>query len=246
LEHFSVTELYDFANILFAGPCNLRCPYCIGQQVAPKLRQDNLHEFPLKNLARFVELIRRHRIREVVFTGTTTDPQLYRHEARLLSWLRAHLPTGVRFSLHTNGRLALQKMEVFNLYQRVTVSFPSFNPKTYRKLMGGDTVPDLAEIVRQATVPVKVSATLTPANAGEFDDFLARCRNIGIRRVVYRQLFGKTRQWPLFERLPVAGSYRGNPVYDYCGMEVTFGIFGKRRAGHSTCSATAQSARTIC
>lgn len=218
-------HLFDFANILFAGPCNLRCPYCIGRQLDPALNRDNLDEFPLKNLARFVALIRRHGITEVTFTGTTTDPQLYRHEARLLAHLRAALPPDVRFSLHTNGRLALQKMSIFNLYQRVTVSFPSFNPVTYRKLMGADSPPDLAEIVRRARVPVKVSAVLTPANAGEFDEFLARCRDIGIKRLVYRQLYGHTRRWPMFDRLPQTGRYRDNPVYDFEGMEVTFWDF---------------------
>jgi MoaA/NifB/PqqE/SkfB family radical SAM enzyme len=216
---------FDFANILFAGPCNLRCPYCIGRQLDPTLNRDNLSEFPLKNLARFVALIRRHRITEVVFTGTTTDPQLYRHEGRLLAHLREVLPPDVRFSLHTNGRLALQKMDEFNQYQRVTVSFPSFNQATYRKLMGADSPPDLAEIVRRARVPVKVSAVLTPANAGEFDAFLARCRDIGVKRLVYRQLYGQHRRWPMFDRLPQTGSYRDNPIYDFEGMEVTFWDF---------------------
>ncbi len=223
---------FDFANILFAGPCNLRCPYCIGRQVDPALNRDNLGDYPLKNLARLVALIHRHRITEVTFTGTTTDPQLYRHEARLLAHLRRVLPPDVRFSLHTNGRLALQKMDEFNQYQRVTVSFPSFNPATYRKLMGADSPPDLAEIVRQARVPVKVSAVLTPTNAGEFDDFLARCRDIGIKRVVYRQLHGHTRRWPMFERLAQTGSYRDNPVYNFQGMEVTFWDF-QRTASRS-------------
>ncbi|GAB4445632.1 MAG: hypothetical protein Kow0031_28200 [Anaerolineae bacterium] len=216
---------FDFANILFAGPCNLRCPYCIGRQVDPTLNRNNLAEYPPKNLARLVALMHRHRITELIFTGTTTDPQLYRHEARLLGHLRRVLPPDVRFSLHTNGRLALQKMDEFNQYQRVTVSFPSFNPATYRKLMGVGSPPDLAEIVRRARVPVKVSAVLTPANAVEFDEFLARCRDIGIKRLVYRQLHGHTRRWPMFRQLAQTGSYRDNPIYDYRGMEVTFWDF---------------------
>ena len=131
-----MTQPYDFANILFAGPCNLQCPYCIGRQLPASLKRDNLHEFPLKNLGRFVELIRRHHITEVTFTGTTTDPQLYAHETRLLAWLRENLPAEVRFSLHTNGRLALQKMEAFNLYQRVTISFPIVQSKNVPKANG--------------------------------------------------------------------------------------------------------------
>ena len=79
-------DRYDFANILFAGPCNLRCPYCIGRQVNPALNRNNLKEFPLRNLETFAALVQQHQISEVVFTGTTTDPQLYRYEVHLLNW----------------------------------------------------------------------------------------------------------------------------------------------------------------
>jgi hypothetical protein len=30
---------YDFANLLFSGPCNARCPFCIGQQVITPERE---------------------------------------------------------------------------------------------------------------------------------------------------------------------------------------------------------------
>jgi len=70
------SKTYDFANILFAGPCNLRCPYCIGKQVDQALNRNNLDEFPLRNVDTFTALLRRHRIRQVILTGTTTDPAL--------------------------------------------------------------------------------------------------------------------------------------------------------------------------
>ena len=215
---------YDFANMLFAGPCNLRCPYCIGKQIDPALNRDNLDEFPLRNLDAFTELLRRHDVRQVVVTGTTTDPQLYRHEARLILWLREHLP-GARLSLHTNGQLALKKMDTFNLYDRVSLSIPSFEPKVHEKMTGSPRVPDLAAILEAARVPIKVSCVVDEHNAGELDGFLAHCHDIGIRRVVLRQLYGDPRWWPLPSRLRRIGAYRDNPVYDYRGMEVTFWRF---------------------
>jgi molybdenum cofactor biosynthesis enzyme MoaA len=234
-----MTNPYDFANILFAGPCNLRCPYCIGRQVNPALNRNNLNEFPLRNLAQFTALIRQHRIAEVVFTGTTTDPQLYRHEARLLSWLRAQLPQcletptnppargrgQVRYSLHTNGQLALRKMEVFNQYDRVCISFPSFNPETYQKMMGSSCVPNLAEILRQARVPVKISCVVNEHNVEELAEFLARCGALGVKRLVLRHLYGDARRWQLPPSLKLTAFYRHNPVYDYDGMEVTYWRF---------------------
>jgi molybdenum cofactor biosynthesis enzyme MoaA len=217
-------ETYDFANILFAGPCNLRCPYCIGKQVDPALNRNNLNEFPPRNLNALGELLQRHHVRQIVLTGTTTDPQLYRHEARLIHWLRGRLPEA-QISLHTNGQLALDKIAVLNLYDRVSLSFPSFTPDTYEQMTGSRRVPDLAAIVQAARIPVKVSCAVTEHNAGQVDEFLARCREIGIRRLVFRQLYGDPRRWDVLSFLTPISTYRGNPVYAYSGMEVTYWSF---------------------
>ena len=221
---------YDFANILFAGACNARCPFCIGRQVDSRLNVPNLDAYPPANLDEFVEMIRHFAIRQIVFTGTTTDPQLYRHEARLLDYLRRELHPESQFSLHTNGRLALRRMAVFNSYDRVCVSFPSFDEATYRRVMGVPGVPDLAAIVRRATVPVKVSCVVTDDNRGEMAGFLRRCREIGVKRLVLRKLYGEGRGWD--ELLDWAqmglirqGDYRGNPVYTVGGLEVTLWDF---------------------
>ena len=221
-----MSHTYDFANILFAGPCNLRCPYCIGKQVDPALNLNNLGEFPLRNLDAFVALLRAHRVRQIVLTGTTTDPQLYRHEARLVRRLRQRLPQA-RLSLHTNGQLALEKIDVVNLYDRVSLSLPSFEPDTYERMTGSRRVPDLAAIVRAARVPVKISCVINEHNAGQVDAFLARCRDIGVRRVVLRQLYGDHRRRnPLCHHSAVA-TFRNNPVYNWDGMEVTWWNFDR-------------------
>ena len=226
---------YNFANILFSGPCNLRCPYCIGKQIDPALQVNNLTRFPLRNLDAFITLLKQHRVTEISFTGTNTDPQLYRHEARLLNRLREQLPPvtqngkekTVQYSLHTNGQLALKKMDVFNCYNRVSISFPSFKPKIYRQLTGVPRPPNLAEIMRQAKIPVKISAVLTPANANDAEEFLDRCGEIGVKRVAFRQLFGDTRDWPVFHRLQQTGSYCNNPVYNYHGIQITWWRFDR-------------------
>jgi MoaA/NifB/PqqE/SkfB family radical SAM enzyme len=230
--------MYDFANILFSGgskyPCNARCPYCIGGQIDPRLNADNLNLYPPRHLDRFIELVDRHAVRQVVFTGTNTDPQLYRHEQRLIAHLRGVLP-GVQLSLHTNGRLALKKMDTFNLYDRVSISLPSFHPLTYRKMMGVPHQPDLAEILRHVRAPVKISCLVTDDNAAGTGAFLQGCRALGIHRVVLRKLYGERRSWrqllPQRElSLVRRGTFRGNPVYDLDGMEVTLWDFARAQA----------------
>ena len=236
---------YDFANILFAGPCNARCPFCIGRQIDPRLSVNNLREFPPRNLDRFIDRIVEHEIKQIVFTGTTTDPQLYQHEARLLDELRRQLPGDTQYSIHTNGRLALKKLETFNHYDRACLSFPTFNPITYFTMMGVRGVPDLAQIVNRAQIPVKVSCLINAHNYPELPDFLDRCQALGVQRLVIRQLYGDPQTLPLTARLVQSerstaqlkneltprGKYRGNPVFDYRGMEVTYWNFDRCDCG---------------
>jgi hypothetical protein len=195
---------------------------------------DNLNLYPPRNLDRFIELIDRYAIRQVVFTGTNTDPQLYRHEAQLIAHIQGMLP-GVQLSLHTNGRLALKKMETFNLYDRVTISLPSFDPLIFRKMMGVFDPPDLAEILCQARAAVKISCLVTDDNAPCAGVFLETCRALGVRRVVLRKLYGEQRSWwVLLPRqglhLTHRGAFRGNPVFDFDGMEVTLWDFARAQA----------------
>lgn len=222
--------MFDFANILFAGPCSARCYFCIGQQVHPSLNQPSLDIFPPRNLDRFIDLVYESGIRQVVLTGTNTDPQLYRHESRLLDLLRRRLPTGTQLSLHTNGRQALRRLSAFNQYDRVSLSFPSFNPVTYRQMMGVSNPPDLEAILSAAAIPVKLSCVLDFHNLPELPDYLRRCQDLGVRRLVFRKLYGDESFWstlvdPQELGLQPSGVYRSNPIFAFGNMEVTLWDF---------------------
>jgi len=220
--------VFDFANILFAGPCNRACPWCIGRKLPARVNESNLDLWPLRSLDSFIAKVNDERVPEIVFTGTVTDPHLYRYEGELIEELRRRLHPAARISVHTNGVLSLKKLAVFNLYDRAAISFPSFEPRIYDKLMGSRHVPDLARILDRAAIPVKVSAVVNEHNEPGVEEFLERCRAIGVQRLVLRRLFSEgadTRPWPSFGGLHPAGQYRGNPVMDFSGMEVTLWSF---------------------
>ena len=217
---------YTFANILFSGRCNLRCPYCIGHNQTLQAMPENLQTFPLKGLERFIEQLREHDITQISLTGTNTDPQLYAYEPELLASLRERIP-GVKISLHTNGLLALRKIDVFNQYDRATISLPSFQPETYRQMTGRAQVLDLAAIVQATAIPLKISTIITEQNIHEIQEIIARCRDLGISRMVLRKLYGETRDWPLFPQHEPVRFFGANPVYDLDGMEVTLWDFSR-------------------
>lgn len=219
-------EAYDFANILLSGRCNLNCPCCIGHSLKQQSMPDNLNLFPLKGLDDFIDAIRHHGVTQVSLTGTNTEPQLYRFEVELLGYLREKI-SGVQVSLHTNGTLVLQKIGLFNLYDRATLSLPSFDPETYRTMTGSARVPDLEEIMRQSKIPLKISTLITEHNSAQVPFITSRCRSLGIRRMVLRKLYGETRPWDPFPHLQPVRYFGKNPVYDIDGMEITVWDFSR-------------------
>ena len=178
-------------------------PVCIGRSLPGEMIPGNLHEYPPRNLESWLALIRRHAIRQVVVTGANTDPLLYRHHARLLEDLRRSLPYAAQLSIHTNGLRAPVCLELLNRYDRVTLSLPSFEPETYRALMGVPGPPDPAALLKKLRVPLKLSCVVTEANAAEIPAYLARSAALGIRRVVLRKLYADSRTWK--ELLPAEG-----------------------------------------
>jgi hypothetical protein len=215
----------DFANILFAGPCNRWCPDCIGHRLPAKVNLSNLDLFPPKNIAGFIEAVNQLRIRHIIFTATNTDPQLYCCEVALLDMLRESIHTRAEYALHTNGVLALQKMNTFQHYDKATISIPSFNPHTYARLMGSPDIPDIANIIRQANIPIKLSMLLTEQNVGEIPHYLKHCADVGVKRVVLRKRYAETREWDILPGVKPKRFYRHNPVYMIEGVEVTYWIF---------------------
>jgi len=216
--------MFHFANLLFSGSCNARCPDCIGKQIDPRRAPPNLDEYPPRGFGHFLDLIREHNIREVVLTGANTDPLLYRPLARLLDDLRAGLPAGTRLGLHSNGRLAMARIDLIRRFDKLCLSVPSFDPVIYRAAMGVEGVPDVGEIMDQSGLPVKLSCLVTEINRVEVPEYLQRCHQLGVRRVVLRKRFGERRDWS--ELLP--GCWEdpqeerfGNPVYERQGVQVT-------------------------
>jgi len=168
--------------------------------------------------------------KKIIFTGTRTDPQLYKHEEKLIALLREKLPNDLHISLHTNGVLASAKMDIFNLYNSCTISLNSFNPTTFQKLHGTKVMPDLAYIMENTKLPIKLSCVVTEDNHHEVGDYIKQAKEYGVKRIAFRYIFGKERRWDLFSDLSPSFYYCANPVYIIDGVQVTHWIFDKTEA----------------
>ena len=211
--------MYDYASVLFSGRCNARCPTCIGKLPEFTDVPENLSLKNLKGLEEFIGKCEGKNIRYVSLSGINADPQQYQFEQDLIDKLRARVPDTV-LSLHTNGRLALQKSKEFNYYDRATLSFASFNPEIYRAIMGVEQV-DIEKIVRSSAIPIKFSMLLTKHNRDEVRDYIQKTKKLGVDRIAIRKLVGREKEFDvLTEETPVKNIF-GNPVYQIGGVEVT-------------------------
>ena len=218
-----------FANILLSGPCNARCPFCIGKLLDTKSNQNNLDVFPLLHIDEFLQALIDKHVTEISLTWTNTDPLLYKHQDKLISYIRSRIPQA-KISLHTNGRLLLQQKDIAVLYDRIALSFPSFDEETYYHMMWVPGVPDIKSIIKNISRPIKISCIITPENSHEIDYFVQQCQKLGIKRIAFRMLYQDTATWdkyldPQLLWWQKVRTFANNPVYDFHGLEITLRTF---------------------
>lgn len=227
-------ENYDFWNILFSGKCNARCPYCIGEKLGEKYPW-NLDIFPPKNLEDFIALIKKYSIKEIIFTWTDTDPLLYHYQKELLEILREQTPD-TRISVHTNWFLILRQLATFNLYDKATLSVPSFDEAIFQTMMGTkQKVLDLQSIWEATNIPLKVSRIVSETNntLKETSDYLENISKTRVRRIAFRKLASDTSLWKKEEKIleklwaHYTCDYRWNPIYRLWETEITLWSFTK-------------------
>lgn len=222
------TENYLFGNILFAGECSQKCPFCIGKQIDQSVNKDNLSVYPPKNLKKFIKEMNKNNCRSVILTGTTTDPSLYKYEGKLLENLRKNI-WDCKISLHTNGQFLDSKTHegelLMNLYDTVTISLPSFDQEIFEKMTGVSKIPDLENILKKAEIPIKVSVVVSDDNIGDIHNFLRQLSELGIKRVAVRHLNDDPREWNLFSEYDPESQFHGNDVFRIYGMEITYWKF---------------------
>ena len=218
---------HAFANILLTGPCNLRCPDCIGHFVRGP-RASTLDTFPLPGWQPFLDRLRDRKIHKVCVTGVDTEPMLFHHTERLVTHLRQSTPN-VDVSVHTNATLVLSHLPTFHLYDRATLSFPSRVTATYQKMTGSSRVPDIATIFERSRIPIKVSILMSEHNRMEIPSLLSFLRNLGCRRVTLRRRYGDPEPCSPLPGLHPVRHFGGNPVFLLDGLEVTVWDFERTR-----------------
>lgn len=212
-----------FSNIHLSGPCNRSCFFCIGQHMMALDPNNNLKEWPLVGIEKFVEELLVRNINEVNLTGTNTDPSLYEHHQELRAYLDSRIPN-LRMGLRTNG-VALERIrKIAPLYDKASVSVPSFDPDIYRAGMGNGAPPDVGALLGLFN-DLKVNIILGPhIDLVDLSITLENLWKLGVKRVNLREPYGQSHVGdPMvkYGMTPIR-TVLGMPEYTYYGMKVLY------------------------
>jgi MoaA/NifB/PqqE/SkfB family radical SAM enzyme len=160
---------------------------------------------------------------------------LYKYERNLINYIKNKLETNTNLSLHTNGILALEKIDIFNSYDKASISLPSFNLKTYEIITKTRKKPNIKKIIKKSKIPLKLSMLITHYNIKEIPDYIKKSSELGIKRIAVRKLKGREKYYPI-EKMDPFYKYKqkkeifGWSVYNISSIEVTICDFTKSKS----------------
>lgn len=209
-----------FGNIHLSGPCNRACYFCIGQHMMALDPLNNLDTWPLKNIDLFVDECHEHGITEINVTGSNTDPLLYKHTKELREYLDKHIPN-LRLGLRTNG--AVLRPEIWQYYDKGSISLTTFDKELYQKTMGCGSPPNirrLLEINRGKDIKVNVVMCPETVESGDIMKTIDQLGRLDVPQINVREPYGQPHIGDPFKGKLHAGSLVfGQPTY---GLEKAF------------------------
>jgi hypothetical protein len=176
---------------------------------------NNLGVYPLPGLDKFIFECEKHKVKDVNFTGSNTDPALYQFLGILARRIRDDLPD-VSIGVRTNGVLLLPKSLDIT---RVSLSVPSLKPEIYKRITGSDSPPVVEAWLDEWGYPsIKVNIVLTPLNKYECLETITMLAAMGIRRINLREPYGQPHVGNPLEKvrwMVPHGKVHGMPRYQY-------------------------------
>ncbi len=239
-------EKPTFANINLMGKCNLKCFFCIGNELKniseqvgkniTKISQLNVHFKEWKNFSRFLKQTKDIGIEKLYLTGMNTDPALYKYLPELIKYLKKQ---GFKVGIRTNGYYYPKQMpEVLSsLNSGISYSIHSVNPDINKKIIGTSKMPDWNIIIPKSGENCRVATVVNRYNE---DDILNTIKYLSkfpnLKYIQLRSICSDienekyTLDTQAFENLKnkIAKNfskikdYKGYPVYNVYGKEVSF------------------------
>ncbi len=165
----------DYLRVSITDRCNLRCRYCMPQEIS-WMQEDAL--LSLEEIAAVCREAAALGIRKIKLTGG--EPLLRKGCARLVGMLK-QIPGIEQVTLTTNGILLAAEAEALcrQGLDAVNVSLDTLDAARYHEITGFDKLPDVLagiEAMLAVSIPVKINAVLQAGDESGWRELIALAR----------------------------------------------------------------------
>lgn len=166
-----------YGEILFLGRCNLKCFYCLSNEMH-KLKQDNNNQLNIyfldwNNFEEFIIKLKNNNIKTIYLSSVVTDPLLYKYINELVVFLQNN---NFKVGIRTNGYLAENKIEtLLSLNEEISFSINSLNEKSNYEICKIKEIPNwdnILNIFRRHKKKCRITIVINEYNYAEIFNIL--------------------------------------------------------------------------
>ena len=226
-------EKASFGNINLLGKCNLKCYFCLGNEIDNRDNYLNTHFNKWKNFNLYLDLLKKDNINKVYLTGCNTDPLLYKYLDELIDYLKI---SGFNVGIRTNGLLTEQHIDTINkINDKYSISVHSFNKQTNRKITKLCYSLDLDRIIKSIKVPIRIAIVVNRYNYNEILDMIEYLSKYKLSYIQLRCI-ATDKNYDMFKediekyeclekeidkKFKIKRDYYTSKIYDIYGIEVS-------------------------
>ena len=223
----------DYGEILFVGPCNFKCFYCLGHEMAEsakEVRMLNTHFYEWNNFNEWLTFLKDHNAPKIYLSSTNSEPLMYKYLDELIDFLQdTH---GFKVGIRTNASLGTELCNKLN--GSVSLSLQSLNPETFKKITGVDLNFDFMQNLDSIkNKSVRVTIVVNRYNYKEVFDMIHQLKGHNVKYIQLRQCY-KYYDTDITEDVNVfnyvinklegykhIGNFNESEIYDVDGQEVS-------------------------
>lgn len=222
----------DYGEILFVGPCNFKCFYCLGHEMheSTKYNTLNTHFSEWINFESWLKILHDNNVTKLYLSATNSEPLLYQYVSELIDYLQDQ---GFNVGIRTNGSI---DTEICNkCKEEISLSLQSLNPITFKQITGVDLTFDFLENLSKINSDnVRVSIVVNRYNFKEVLSMIESLSNYNLRYIQLRQCY-KYYEFSNIEPdieafdyvlsqlndYPISGNFNESVIYDVNGTSVS-------------------------
>lgn len=178
----------DYGEIYFTGKCNLKCFFCIKDEMDEEVYDRTLDDFnDWKGFNDWIKFLKLNRVPKIYLSSTSTEPLLYRNIDKLIPYLQEN---GFSVGIRTNASIKNCSKTLSLCDEGISVSLQSLNPETFKKItnrnLNFDIIETLKNIRLKENAHLRVSVVVNRYNENEILSILDTLKDI--KTIKYVQL----------------------------------------------------------